>query len=342
MPHLLHIGMPNCLSRPIQDMFCQDEGNFYLGMEPSDNVPRQIQYAVETELMQVPNHHYNEEIVHNLFRVAVETANENSSGSIILSDDKMADGFSRGGVSFDERLARLRRAMPEDTTVLMVVRDPIAYLKAHYRFLVVKQCLTLSFLDYVKYILVRGSKAFLGLLDFAAHYNAARAHFQDVEIVLYEQLMEDDETLHRLLASKGIKVDTPMVMMDPNAIGDAVAAHFLTLASDQASALSGHPALDLDAGDVDTLAQNSPLFDELMLGHAVRQSAKDAMLEAAQKLAATQPMAEIDYGLDLKTETMLKGYIVQVNKALAQSTGLPLSHFGYDLGEEKGATVAAE
>jgi hypothetical protein len=337
MPHLLHIGMPKCLSGPLQDMFARDQGNFYLGMEPGANVPKQVLYAVETELMQVPSHHYNETVLQNLFHVAIETAKERSSGTLVLREERLLEGYSIGGASVGVRLARFAAVMPKDTTALMVVRNPQDYLKQYYRHLVMTACLPVSYADWVRYLLVRGSKSFLGLLDYASCAGAVAAHFQDVEIVLYEQMLEDGETLHKRLAARGITLGVPLADEDIHDHEEAQVAHMQQLAQEYAGQLGGHPALALDIGDLNTFSDNSPMFESLLLRDAVRQAGAENMREAAAKLARAAPGATLDYSLDSQSERMLAGYVAQVNGKLAEITGLPLAHYGYDLGEAQGA-----
>ena len=346
MPHLLHIGMPNTFTRNIQDMFAHDEDNFFLGIGDGLKVPRQVAYALETELMQVPGHHYNDTVVAQVFDAAFLTAQEQDCGSVIISDDRITDGFTLGGVSYAERLARLEAVMPDDTTVLMVVRNPVDYLKAQYKHLIMTRALPIGYRDFVKYLLVRGSKSYLGLLDYASLVGAARAHFNDIEVVLYEQIAQDDEAIHKLLASKGIITHAPFFKKDLAAVSDSEAACFQKLASEQSGTASGHPVLQLDAGDVDTFVENSPAFEDLLLRDAVGKAAIENITEGAKKLAAARPDIRVDYELDMQTEKMLNGYLMQVNRKLAEVTGLPLSHYGYDLGEEleeaDGAVTAAE
>lgn len=333
MPHLLHIGMPKCMSSALQDMFAADEGNFYLGMEPSDGVPKQVLYAIETELMQIPTHHYNETVVENLMDIAISTAKEQSSGTLVLSEDRLFDGYSLGGASVSERLARFAKAFPKDTTALMVVRNPEDYLKHYYKYLVMTECLTLSFADWIRYLLVRGSKSFLGLLDYASLIKAAQSHFPDVEVVLYEQVNEDRELLHKRLATRGISIQAPLGDRDIHEHEDARVAHMAQLLSDFGGSLHGQPGLATDAGDLTTYAENSPMFEALLLNDAVRQAGVENLRDASAKLAAADPTPMIDYSVDLQSQQMLTGYLAQVNSALAALTGLPLAHYGYELGD---------
>ncbi len=332
MPHLLHIGMPKCMSSVLQDMFATDQSNFYLGMEPNDGVPKQVLYAVETELLQVPAHHYNESVVENLMEVAISTAQEQTSGTLIMSEDRLFDGYSLGGASVSERLSRLAKVFPKDTMVLMIVRNPEDYLKQYYKHLVMTEGLGIRFADWIRYLLVRGSKSFLGLLDYASLLKAAQEHFADVEILLYEQISEDQELVHKHLATRGISMDAPLGVRDADDYEDARVAHMLRLIA-TAGSVSGHPALTTDVGDLKTYAENSPMFEALLLDDAVQKAGIENMRDASAKLVAADPTATIDFSLDLQSQQMLTGYMAQVNTALAAHTGLPLAHYGYELGD---------
>ncbi len=332
MPHLLHIGMPKCMSSVLQDMFAADQGNFYLGMEPNEGVPKQVLYAIETELLQVPAHHYNEAVVENLMEIAISTAQEQTSGTLILSEDRLFDGYSIGGASVSERLARLAKVFPKDTTALMILRNPEDYLKQYYKYLVMTEGLGIRFADWIRYLLVRGSKSFLGLLDYASLIKAAQAHFPDVEILLYEQVNEDRDLVHKRLATRGISLEAPLGIRDADDYEDARVAHMLRLIA-VAGGVGGHPALATDVGDLKTYAENSPMFESLLLDDAVRKAGIENMRDASAKLVAADPTATVDFSLDLQSQQMLTGYIAQVNSALAALTGLPLAHYGYELGD---------
>jgi len=337
MKGLLHIGMPTARASAIRDMFLADKSNnFYLGKGPTSHVPSQVQFALETELLQIPSYHYNSDLVATVFRLGLESAAENGADVLIVSDDNIV---SQSGDGYDSHMTRLKAVMPEDTVVVLVIREQLDFLRASYKHALVHDGLRASFDNFVKYQLLRGSKGLMSCLDHVSLAGVAAAHFHKLEIVLYEDLAANPRALHDVLEGHGIEVDAELTDVE-NELSDAEAYHFQRLYLRQGIDLSGDRSLAFGSDDMTTLEANRPIFDDLLQAEEVRVGSIMALVGAAKEALKNEPDVSLDYSLSEQTEALLFPFLLQVNKRMVDIMGLPLEARGYMLPEAEEAAPA--
>ncbi|NVJ97570.1 MAG: hypothetical protein HWE25_05420 [Alphaproteobacteria bacterium] len=285
---------------------------------------------METELLQTPTHHYNEELVQNVFDIARENMVKNKQQALILSEERIPATYALGGVSYEERMVRLKKVMPEDTTVLMVVRNPVKYLRSYYRYRMAYRGLPIDYADFVKYELLKGGRSFLGTTDYCGIANVASKHFSDVKIICFEELVENQMALHEALAASGIYI-TESLGKENAGLSEAASYHMLNLLREQGNAINGNSFISYEPCDIYTMEDNSPMFESLFLREQMRLSAMNTLRNASVRLAQAQPDVQLDYTLDAQTEDMFMTFVKSVNQRLAATYGLDLQKYGYDL-----------
>ncbi len=339
MKGLLHIGMPTARASAIRDMFLTDEGNnFYLGKGPTTHVPSQVQFALETELLQIPGYHYNSDLVATVFRIGQETAEENGAEAFIVSDENIV---GQAGDGYESHIQRLKAVMPDDTLVVLVIREQVDFLRASYKHALVHEGLRTSFDNFVKYHLVRGSKGLMSNLDHVSLAGVAARHFHKFEVVLYEDLIQNPRALHDVLASHGITVKAKLGDAE-NELSDAEAYHFQRLYLRQGIDLSGDRSLPVGPDDLTTLEANRPIFDDLLQAEEIRVNSILSLIAAAKEALKHDPDVSLDYSLSEQTETLLYPFVRQVNKRMVDIMGLPLADYGYLLPEDAGDAAEAK
>ncbi|SDE03565.1 hypothetical protein [Kordiimonas lacus] len=334
MKGVLHIGMPMARASAIRDLFLTDESNnFYLGKGPTSHVPSQVQFALETELLQIPSYHYNSDLVATVFRLGLESAEENGATAFIVSDDNIV---GQTGDGYDSHMQRLKAVMPEDTLVILVIREQVDFLRASYKHALVHEGLRASFDNFVKYHLVRGSKGLMSCMDHVSLAGVAASHFHKFEVLLYEDLVQNPRALQDLLAAHDIVIKAEMSDAE-NELSDAEAYHFQRLYLRQGIDLSGDRSLPVGPDDLTTLESNRPVFDDLLQAEEIRVKSILSLIEAARQAVEQQPDVSLDYSMSEQTRGLLYPFIRQVNKRMVDIMGLPLGEHGYLLPEAEAA-----
>ncbi len=328
MKGLLHIGMPTARASAIRDMFLADESNnFYLGKGPTSHVPSQVQYVLETEILNIPSYHYNEKVVSTVFNLGFEAAEEQGADTFIVSDENAVTPMGDG---YESHLQRFKAVMPEDTVALFVIREQLSFLKSFYKHRVTMEGMTSSFEDFVKYQIIKGSKGLFGLLDYTTLILKARDYFPHVEVVLFEDIKANTNLLHERLTDHGITLEEDLPAANVG-MTDCEAGHALNLLKDMQFNLQKPFEFAVGPDELTTMTNNTPQFNSLLIREKIRIQAIGQVILGAKTLAENDPSVSLDYSLSPQTESLLKPFLAQVNTKLAE-LGLPIQDAGYHLG----------
>lgn len=341
MKGVLHFGIPKAMSTSIQGMFIRDnnEKNFYLGKGPTNAVPSQVQYALETELMQIPSYHYNESLVKTVFTLGIESAEEMGADTFIVSDE---NAVTQNGDGFEAHMQRLKALMPEDTVAFMVIREQEAFLKSYYKHRVTLEGYNLEYDNFLKYQALRGSKGLLGILDHVMLTAVASKYFPKLEIIMFEEVLENPRVIHERLEKYGveIKADLPEVN---KGVTDAEAYHMQKILHRRGVSLAADKETVFGPDDMTTMQANPGIFNDLLMHEKSRINAIIEMLRCARAAAVQKPDVSLDYSVGDDTKSLLHPFFKQVNQRMVDIMGLPLAKYGYLLpSEEELAAAAAE
>lgn len=338
MKGLLHFGMPKAMSTSIQGMFLTDDSskNFYLGKGPTNAVPSQVQYALETELMQIPGYHYNENLVKTVFRLGLESAEEMGAETFIVSDENIITNMGDG---YESHLQRLQAVMPEDTVAVMVIREQMSFLKSVYKHRVATEGFKLDFDNFLKYLALRGSKDLLGILDHVMLVAVASKYFPKLEIIMFEEVFENPRVIHERLAKHDIEITADLPLINKGT-SDAEACHMLKLLQRSGGSFASDPVIPLGPDDLTTMQANPGIFNDLLQHEKARLESIAAMLRCARGAASEQPDVALDYSVGEDTESLINPFFKQVNQRMVDIMGLPLEKYGYMLPTEEELAAA--
>lgn len=331
IPGLLHIGMFKCMSTSIQQYFLEDKDSFFMGIGPTTgHVAKEVLYACQTQIFRTPAPFYKQELVSDVFRAGIETAASNRRNAFVLSDETITFALETGlsAVSYTERLARLRAVMPENTTVLMMVRQPAKLLWSAYKHMRSHYGLGLSYEEFLKWLLLKGDTYLLATGKFYELAKEAARIFGAVKVVAMESCLQDDTHLGTALSDTGIAVGGPLPKANES-LSDAQFGNLVSLDRHFSDARAMDYLTNLTPIEVQTCQSDTGYFGTVLATHMANRTSFSTLQNLAGQLPAAATRAEFD--ISDETRKRLAAYFRDSNQGLRDEFGIDTEALAYDI-----------
>ncbi|HEY2035082.1 MAG TPA: hypothetical protein VGH02_15480 [Rhizomicrobium sp.] len=332
MKGILHIGMPKCMSTSIQAYLREAPNIFFMGIGPSQFVKPDVLLAFQRHIARIPAHFYDAAAVARVFQANVEEAKTADTQLFAFSDETIPfpRGYARADTSYVERMQRLKAVMPEDTSVLMIVRNPNDYLQSSYRYRCVMNGMNCSYEDYLKRLLLVGDTNFLGTIKYFHFAEVARQIFGKVNLVAMEAIEDDERELLRLLGANGLSAPVHGQLPRANSgMPNNKFANFRELHAPYGNALADDDFNGLSPADRMMTRTDTPYFSGVLSSSLAREQT----LKGLRALAIEMPDKPSAPCFEMSDETrkLLAEYVEPSNAMLKKHYDVAVDDYGYNL-----------
>ncbi|HEY4125269.1 MAG TPA: hypothetical protein VGM36_11695 [Rhizomicrobium sp.] len=332
MKGVLHIGMPKCMSTSIQTYLREAENVFFAGVGESRLTEPDMLLAVQRMIIRTPSQFYDADYVGEVFKEAEQKAIEAGAEIFALSDETIPFplGYARADTSYTERLLRLKAVMPQETTVLMMVRRPEDYLKSTYKHRTVMNGMNFSFEEYLKRLILLGDTNLLGTLKYFNFAEVARRIFGSVKVIAMEAVSDDESEFLRLFnAPNAGRIVRGRLPRENSGMADAKFANFRDLHASYGDALSDDDFNVLSPADRIVTRGNRAYFNSVLAGAIAKDQTLGGLRDLAISLA-DRP-SEPCFEMSEETRKQLIDYVTPANALLKEHHGIEIEDYGYDL-----------
>ncbi|KPA14312.1 hypothetical protein MHK_005470 [Candidatus Magnetomorum sp. HK-1] len=186
---IIHIGLPKTATTSLQALLSESNEIYYLGRHVANFKDNDLKFAIWIQLLESDSLTLDIKPVKSIISNHYNIAKQQGRKAFVLSEESITAPWW-SNVSFKERLERLKFVFGADAQIILTLREQTSFVQSIYKELL-KIGLDCTFNEFFQYILLRYNTFLMPYLNYHQVIEFCRMYFNDIQIFLYEDIVND-------------------------------------------------------------------------------------------------------------------------------------------------------